>query len=96
MPASYWHSHLTTIKLICMKVPEIMKIAGILALVIGIGIRFLINRRKFNRRNVAGVEEFSSYTSSVGNRFLEFIGRLISFVLILIGLYVIIVWIARG
>ena len=79
-----------------MKVPDIMKIAGILSLVIGIGIRFVINRRRFNRRNMAGVEQFSSYSSSIGNRFVEFIGRIISLAFILIGMYVIIVWIARG
>ncbi len=48
---------------------------GFLLLVVVIGIasfiKMVIDRRKFYRRNHAGIEEFPSYTASVITRFLE-------------------------
>lgn len=61
-------------------------VLGIIALVSGIGLRYWINRRKFYRRNVAGLEGFSSYEKSVAVRFLERIGKLVAYVLILFGI----------
>ncbi len=59
---------------------------GIIALIIGVSLRYWINRRKFYRRSPMGVEVFSSYEKSVVTTFFE--GRLkwISFVLIIFGL----------
>ena len=61
-------------------------IMGIIALIIGIGLRYWINKRKFNRRNAAGLESFSNYEKAVGIRFIERIGKLIAWILILAGL----------
>nr|WP_315155621.1 molybdenum ABC transporter permease [uncultured Flavobacterium sp.] len=61
-------------------------ILGILALSTGLFLWFLINKRKFNRRNFAGGEGFSSYEKSLLIRFLEQIGRWLSFILIIAGL----------
>tara|TARA_R110000744_G_scaffold90708_1_gene176128 strand:- start:12261 stop:12560 length:300 start_codon:yes stop_codon:yes gene_type:complete len=61
-------------------------VLGIIALVIGIGLRYWINRRKFYRRSVAGLEGFSSYEKSVFVRFLERIGKWVAYLLIIIGL----------
>jgi preprotein translocase subunit SecG len=61
-------------------------VLGIIALVIGIGLRYWINRRKFYRRGVAGLEGFSSYEKSVFVRFLERIGKWVAYLLIIIGL----------
>ena len=63
-----------------------LMIMGILALSIGIFIWFWINKRQFNRRNVAGLEGFSSYEKSVIVRLLEKIGRWVAFLLILAGI----------
>lgn len=59
---------------------------GIITLVLGIGLIYWINRRKFYRRNVAGLEGFSSFESSVFVRLLERIGKWIAYVLIILGI----------
>lgn len=61
-------------------------VLGIIALVIGFGLLYWINRRKFYRRGVAGLEGFSSYEKSVFVRFLERIGKWIAYLMIIIGL----------
>ncbi|WP_430611636.1 molybdenum ABC transporter permease [Flavobacterium sp. JP2137] len=59
---------------------------GIIPLVIGIGLVYWVNRRKFYRRNAVGAEGFSSFESSVFIRFVERIGKWIAYVLIIIGI----------
>jgi hypothetical protein len=44
-------------------------------LVGGFVLRFQINKRQFNRRNAAGVEEFNSYGNAYTTQMLEKIGR---------------------
>lgn len=66
-------------------------ILGIISIVIGLAIRYIINRRRFYRRNVAGLETFSSYEKSVVTNILEHIGRLIAFVLIIFGAFLLLV-----
>lgn len=58
----------------------------------GLVLFFWINKRKFNRRNVAGLEGFSSYEKSVFIRFLEGIGKLVSYVLIIFGLFLLLMY----
>ncbi|WP_121967275.1 hypothetical protein [Myroides sp. N17-2] len=58
-------------------------IVGILSLILGIGLIYWINRRKFYRRNVAGLEGFSSFEASVFIRFLERLGKWLAYALIL-------------
>ncbi len=60
-------------------------VLGIIALVLGLGLRYWINRRKFYRRSPTGAEGFSSYEKSVVVSFLERIGKLASIVLIIFG-----------
>ena len=60
-------------------------VMGIIALVLGIALIYWINRRKFYRRNVAGLEGFSSYEKSVLVRFLERVGKWIAYALIIYG-----------
>ena len=59
---------------------------GIIALIIGVSVRYWINRRKFYRRNPMGLEGFSSYEKSVVTIFFEGSLKWISFVLIIFGL----------
>ena len=58
---------------------------GIVLLVIGIGLIYWINRRKFYRPNGMGAEGFSSFEASVFTRFIERIGKWIAYILIIVG-----------
>jgi hypothetical protein len=48
---------------------QFMTIFGIILAVLGYVIRYTMNRRAFNRRNAAGVEQFKSYEAATGTRF---------------------------
>ncbi|MDR2223135.1 MAG: hypothetical protein LBE34_10405 [Flavobacteriaceae bacterium] len=58
-------------------------IIAIIFLFIGIALIYWINRRKFYRRNVAGLEGFSSFEASVFIRFIERLGKWLAYTLIL-------------
>jgi len=51
---------------------------GIGLLVIGLVIRFYIGRRRFDRRNVAGLQQFSSYGKALWISFWEGIALLLA------------------
>jgi preprotein translocase subunit SecG len=55
-------------------------------LIPGLLLLFWINKRKFNRRNVAGLEGFSSYEKSLLVRLLERIGKWLAYAMIVISL----------
>ena len=61
-------------------------VRGIIFLVLGIGLRYWINRRKFYRRGPMGAEGFSSYEKSVAIKFIEKVGKWIAYALIIFGL----------
>lgn len=61
-------------------------IIGMLFLVLGLALRYWINRRKFYRRSSTGAESFSSYEKSVGIKFIERIGKWVAYALIIFGL----------
>ncbi|MDM1444428.1 hypothetical protein HX056_14010 [Myroides odoratimimus] len=67
-------------------------IVGILSLVLGIGLIYWINRRKFYRQNVAGLEGFSSFEASVFIRLLERIGKWLAYALILLSILLFLVY----
>lgn len=58
-----------------------------IALTLGLAIRYIVNRRKFNRRAVTGVEQFGSYEKFVATSFVERVFKLIGLGLIVIGLF---------
>lgn len=58
---------------------------GAIMLALGVGIILWTNQRAFNRRNVAGVQEFNSYGHALLIRTLERIGRLAAWLLMLVG-----------
>lgn len=60
-------------------------VIGIIFLVLGLGLRYWINRRKFHRRSPTGAEEFSSYEKSVAIKFMERVGKWIAYALIIFG-----------
>lgn len=59
---------------------------SIVFLLLGFLLRYWINRRKFNRRGVAGLEGFSNYEKATAVQFLERLGKILSIFLILIGI----------
>ncbi|HWK58350.1 MAG TPA: hypothetical protein VNQ80_13485 [Parapedobacter sp.] len=60
-------------------------VIGIIFLVIGLGLRYWINRRRFYRRSPTGAEGFSSYEKSVAIRLVERLGKWIAYALIIFG-----------
>jgi len=60
-------------------------VLGIIALVLGLGLRYWINRRKFYRRSPTGAEGFSSYEKSVIVKNAERVGKLVAIALIILG-----------
>jgi hypothetical protein len=60
-------------------------VLAIIFLIGGVVLRFQINKRQFNRRNAAGVEEFKSYGRAYTTQMAEKLGRLLSLVLIVVG-----------
>jgi hypothetical protein len=53
----------------------------------GFLLRFQMNKRQFNRRNAAGVEEFTSYGSAYTTQMLEKGGRIVGVFFIIIGIF---------
>ena len=71
-----------------------VQIYGIVAIVIGLFIRYQVGRRRFNRRNGAGVQQFGSYnkalmTTATERLFIIVAGLLLigGIILILVELY---------
>ena len=58
-----------------------MKITGIVLIVISLIVKYIINQRRFNRRNFAGMQKFTSYGKTVRVKLIEstiyFITRLL-------------------
>ncbi|WP_010249839.1 hypothetical protein [Myroides injenensis] len=65
----------------------VILILAIIFLLSGVGLIYWINRRKFYRRNVAGLEGFSSFEASLFIRFIERIGKWFAYALILFSLF---------
>ena len=58
---------------------------GIILILVGIGLIYWINRRKFYRRNAMGAEGFSSFEASVFTRLIERIGKWAAYAMIIVG-----------
>ncbi|WP_142531243.1 molybdenum ABC transporter permease [Pedobacter westerhofensis] len=59
---------------------------AIIFIAAGFFLRFQINKRQFNRRNSAGIEEFKSYGNAYTTQMLEKIGRIVGVFFIIIGI----------
>ena len=55
-------------------------------LVVGLGIFFLINRSRFNRRNSSGVEIYENYAHATGSSIINRILKIVAVILIMAGL----------
>jgi uncharacterized membrane protein len=62
---------------------------GYILILLGAALLYFRRRNKFNRRNVAGVEEFKSFEHSVGNKVLEIGMKIVAYLLIILGLILI-------
>lgn len=61
-------------------------VLDIMALFVGLGLRYWINRRRFYRRSPTGAEDFSSYEKSVVIKTSERLGKWIAYALIIFGI----------
>jgi uncharacterized membrane protein len=59
---------------------------GYVLILLGAALLYFRRRNKFNRRNVAGVEEVKSFEHSVGNRVLGMGMKIVAYLLIILGL----------
>ncbi len=66
-----------------------VQVYGITILIVGLVVRYLMNRRRFNRRNFAGVQTFDSYEHKVAVGYFERFFRIIAKVLIIFGIFLI-------
>ena len=67
-------------------------IYAIFLLIIGISIRFVINRRRFNRRGIAGLQYFKSYTNAL---FITTIEKGLNFIAVLMIIGAIILYLIK-
>lgn len=63
---------------------------GLLFLAIGILIRYLIGRRRFNRRGIGGLQQFASFEKAVVVSLLEWLFKWTAYALILLGIFMLI------
>ena len=73
-----------------MKSPLTIQIIGTISILAGLFINYYISRSKFNRRNHSGIEIFRSYEKAKLTALLEKMGRIIAFILLVFGLFIII------
>lgn len=69
-----------------MKNLGLIKILGVVLLIVGIVVRYWIGRRRFNRRNFAGVEIFDSYGKAVVTKGFERFARILAAICIFFGI----------
>lgn len=58
---------------------------GVLLIAVGLALLLWTNKRAFDRRNAAGIQEFRSYGHALGARTVERLARLGGWLLILSG-----------
>jgi hypothetical protein len=62
-----------------------LKVIGIIACILGLAIRYIVNRRRFNRRSPQGVQLFDNYEKAFFTTLGEKVAKIIELVLILGG-----------
>jgi hypothetical protein len=61
-------------------------VLGLLLITLGLSLRYHIGKRRFKRRNIAGLQGFSSYSRALLIAFLEKIGNCVGLLAFLSGL----------
>jgi len=59
---------------------------ALLVLVLGLIIRYLIAERQFKRRNVAGLQQFSSFSQGLFTTAIEWIMKVMALLMIILGI----------
>lgn len=62
-----------------------VRIVGALMFVAGFTLIYFINRKRFNRRTITGLQAFKSFEHAWSSTYLEKFGKLIGMILILAG-----------
>jgi hypothetical protein len=65
---------------------------GIGLILLGIIIRYFIERRKFNRRGMGGLQHFSGFGIALVITILEWLGKWIANIMIIAGIIMLIKW----
>lgn len=63
---------------------------GILLLLVGLTIRYIIGKRRFKRRTIGGMQVFKNYSKSLLVPIIEGLGIIISLIMILGGIALIV------
>lgn len=58
-------------------------VAAVALVVLAFGLNIAINRRRFYRRGVGGLQHFNSYGKAIATTWLERLGKLLAIVLVL-------------
>lgn len=61
------------------------KISGAIIFAIGLFINYTINKRRFSRRSITGIEVYRSFEHSWTTRWTEGIGKLVAVIFIITG-----------
>ncbi|MFP5438835.1 MAG: molybdenum ABC transporter permease [Bacteroidia bacterium] len=61
-------------------------VIGIIALALGIAIKLFVGRRRFYRRNQAGLEQYKNYRNALFTPFMETVLAFIGGMLVIVGL----------
>jgi uncharacterized membrane protein len=64
----------------------VIKVLAVILILLGWGIKYWLNRRRFYRRNATGIETFKSYENMRLTNILENLGWLIGNILITVGI----------
>lgn len=67
-------------------------VLGIIFIILGFVFRYIIGKRRFDRRTYGGMQRFENYNKSLGVPILEKIFIFLSTIIILAGLFFIGVW----
>jgi hypothetical protein len=90
MDKEYWTWLLLTLIITDMKHDiSAVQAYGIILLVIGMAARYLVNRRRFNRRS--RIQPYVNYEQSEARSFIEGLVKFIGLLMVLFGLYLIVI-----
>lgn len=62
---------------------------GIIFLLAGLALRYFVNRRRFNRRSITGMQQYKNYEQAVATTFFEKVLKIVGLALILLGAFLV-------
>ena len=64
---------------------------GFVLIIAGLALRLQINRRRFNRRSPAGLQQYPNYWIALFTTFMESIVSIVGYLMIIIGLILLLI-----